>query len=150
METFVLLWSSLTCKPLFYCLYCFCSAKAFLEWSFQPKNETRWECVFLPDNGAFYVNYVITSALVGTALELVRFPELLMYALRLCCSRSPAELAGVRQAIFYEFPFGINYAWMLTVFATTIIYSISCPIITVFGIIFLVSQFIHIICGSQC
>ena len=27
-----------------------------------------WSCIFLPDNGAFFVNYIITSALVGTAL----------------------------------------------------------------------------------
>ena len=25
----------------------------------------QWNCIFLPDNGAFFVNYVITSALVG-------------------------------------------------------------------------------------
>ena len=37
----------------------------------------EWNCIFLPDNGAFFVNYVITSALVGTALELMRVSELL-------------------------------------------------------------------------
>ena len=37
----------------------------------------EWNCIFLPDNGAFFVNYVITSALVGTALELMRMSELL-------------------------------------------------------------------------
>jgi hypothetical protein len=37
----------------------------------------QWNCIFLPDNGAFFVNYVITSALVGTALELLRVSELL-------------------------------------------------------------------------
>jgi hypothetical protein len=36
----------------------------------------EWSCIFLPDNGAFYVNYAITSALVGTALELMRVSEL--------------------------------------------------------------------------
>ena len=31
-----------------------------------PNNSTlKWNCIFLPDNGAFFVNYVITSALVG-------------------------------------------------------------------------------------
>ncbi len=36
----------------------------------------EWNCIFLPDNGAFFVNYVVTAALVGTALELLRFSEL--------------------------------------------------------------------------
>lgn len=54
----------------------------------QAGTETdRWQCVFLPDKGAFFVNYVVTSALIGTSLELIRFPELIMYAIRLSLSR---------------------------------------------------------------
>ena len=64
----------------------------------------RWNCIFLPDNGAFFVNYVITSSLVGTALEFMRFSELLMYAFRMCFARSVAESASVRKANLYEFP----------------------------------------------
>ncbi|KAK8732316.1 hypothetical protein OTU49_007019 [Cherax quadricarinatus] len=117
------------------------SAKGFMEWIVQQesKNETfRWECIFLPDNGAFFVNYVITSAFIGTSLELIRFPELFMYILRLALSRSEAETASVRRAILYEFPFGVQYAWMLLIFAMTIIYSISCPLITPFGTLYMV------------
>jgi hypothetical protein len=33
------------------------------------------------------VNYVITSAFIGTALELIRFPELFVYAVKLCLAR---------------------------------------------------------------
>ena len=44
----------------------------------------RWDCVFLPDSGAFFVNYVITAGLVGCGLELLRAPELFIYALFLC------------------------------------------------------------------
>ncbi|KAI2654568.1 Calcium permeable stress-gated cation channel 1 [Labeo rohita] len=40
-------------------------------------------CVFLPDNGAFFVNYVVTSSLIGTAMELLRIPALL-YAWTMC------------------------------------------------------------------
>ena len=42
----------------------------------------RWDCIFLPDSGAFFVNYVITSALVGTGLELIRFPEMFWYLIQ--------------------------------------------------------------------
>lgn len=114
------------------------SAKAFVEWALMTKNQTmRWECVFLPDNGAFYVNYVITSSFVGTALELIRFPELFMYVVRLCAMRSVAERISVRKAILWEFPFGTQYAWFLLVFAVTVIYSISCPLIAPFGLIYM-------------
>ena len=47
----------------------------------------NWQCIFLPDNGAFFINYVTTSALVGTGLEIMRFPELLVYAFRLAFAR---------------------------------------------------------------
>lgn len=57
----------------------------------------RWECVFMPDNGAFFVNYVITSSFIGTALELVRLPELITYSCRIMCVRSQAEKAEVRK-----------------------------------------------------
>ena len=63
----------------------------------KPNNYTmKWNCIFLPDNGAFFVNYVITSALVGTALEFMRFSELFMYAMRLMFARSVAEVPSVR------------------------------------------------------
>ncbi len=43
---------------------------------------SRWECVFLPDSGAFFVNYITTAALAGAGLELIRFPELFFYFVR--------------------------------------------------------------------
>ncbi|XP_076331810.1 osmosensitive cation channel TMEM63C-like isoform X2 [Tachypleus tridentatus] len=94
-------------------------------------------CVFLPDNGAFFVNYVITSAFIGTALQLIRFPELLMYVLRLCFSRSIAEQLGIRKAVLWEFEFGVQYAWFLLIFAMVIIYCLPCPLIAPFGLIYL-------------
>ena len=52
-----------------------------------PDSEINWQCIFLPDNGAFFINYVTTSALVGTGLEIMRFPELIVYAFRLAFAR---------------------------------------------------------------
>ena len=34
--------------------------------------DLNWDCIFLPDSGAFFVNYVITSAIIGSSLELIR------------------------------------------------------------------------------
>jgi len=106
-----------------------------------PTNSTlKWNCIFLPDNGAFFINYVITSALVGTALEYMRFSELFMYAMRLSFARSVAEIPAVRAANVYEFPFGFNYGWMLLIFALTVAYGVVCPLITPFGLFYLVMK----------
>ncbi len=67
----------------------FTTADAIFKFVFVPNtNETyRWECVFLPDSGAFFVNYIITAALVGAGLELIRFPELFFYLVRVSSSK---------------------------------------------------------------
>lgn len=114
------------------------SAQAFVEWSLQPKNKTmRWECIFLADKGAFFVNYVITSALIGTALELLRFPELAMYVWRLLWMKSRAETVTIRKQILSTFPFGIHYSWSLLIYTVTTVYSVICPLITPFGLLYL-------------
>eukprot|EP00092_Neocalanus_flemingeri_P037163 GFUD01040453.1.p1 GENE.GFUD01040453.1~~GFUD01040453.1.p1 ORF type:complete len:810 (+),score=66.89 GFUD01040453.1:227-2656(+) len=104
------------------------------------KTSLNWQCIFLPDNGAFFINYVATSAFVGTGLEIMRFPELIMYVVRLCFARSKAEISSVRKAILYEFPFGINYGWMLLIFALTVSYSVICPLITPFGLLYMIMK----------
>ncbi|GIY01699.1 CSC1-like protein 2, partial [Caerostris extrusa] len=94
------------------------SVKALLEWSIRKGETYRWQCVFLSGNGAFFVNYVITASFIGTALDLIRFPELFMYAFYICFSRSRAEQAGLRKAIISDYiqcampliaPFGLLY-----------------------------------------
>uniref|UniRef100_A0AAR2J4W5 Transmembrane protein 63B n=1 Tax=Pygocentrus nattereri TaxID=42514 RepID=A0AAR2J4W5_PYGNA len=57
------------------------------------------QCVFLPDNGAFFVNYVIASAFIGNAMDLLRIPGLLMYMIRLCLARSAAERRNVKKVL---------------------------------------------------
>lgn len=119
------------------------SAQALVEMSLESHNHTfRWECVFLPDKGAFFVNYVITSALIGTALELIRFPELSRFLWTLSISRSKAEIVNVQRTVLSEFAFGINYAWTLLIFTVTTTYSLVCPLITPFGLLYLIMKHI--------
>ncbi|XKL63810.1 hypothetical protein PGB90_006174 [Kerria lacca] len=115
--------------------------QTFLQFAFIQQNEyNRWRCLFLPDKGAFFVNYVITSSLIGTGLELIRFPELFLYAIRVALSRSRAETISARKLVLWEFPFGVHYAWMLLIFALTVVYSLSCPLITVFGLLYMLTK----------
>ena len=57
----------------------------------------HFSCIFLSGNGAFFVNYVITSAFIGSALELLRFSELFVYCVKLLMARSSAERMSVRK-----------------------------------------------------
>lgn len=99
---------------------------------------THWNCIFLSGNGAFFVNYVITSAFIGSALELLRFSELFVYGMKLLMARSSAERTSVRKHVIWEFQYGQQYAWVLCVFAMIVAYSISCPLIVPFGLVYLV------------
>ncbi|XP_048105193.1 CSC1-like protein 2 isoform X2 [Alosa alosa] len=114
------------------------SLDVFFRWLFDRKfladAAVRFECVFLPDNGAFFVNYVIASAFIGNAMDLLRIPGLLMYMIRLCLARSAAERRNVKRHQAYEFQFGAAYAWMMCVFTVVMTYSITCPIIVPFGL----------------
>lgn len=91
----------------------------------------------MPDKGAFFVNYVITAAFIGTSLELIRFPELIVYMWMLCTSKSRAETPYIRKSILIEFPFGIHYAWTVMVFTMSTVYSVACPLIMPFAMVYI-------------
>ena len=63
------------------------SAKDFSEWAINVNGTYRWERAFRPDNAAFFLNYVITSGFLGTALELLRISDLIMYAYKFSCAK---------------------------------------------------------------
>lgn len=116
------------------------SAQALVEWTihYTDNNETfRWECIFLPDKGAFFVNYIITTSLIGTSLELLRFPELIMYIWSLCTAKSKAETPFISRSILIEFPFGIHYTWTVMVFTVSTVYSVACPLIMPFAMVYI-------------
>ncbi|KAH6924250.1 hypothetical protein HPB50_014323 [Hyalomma asiaticum] len=91
----------------------------------------------LANSGAFFINYVVTSSFVGTTMELIRFPQLCLFILYTFMSRSKAETFAVQRASLFEFHFGVHYAWYLLIFAITMIYSLSCPLIVPFGLVYL-------------
>lgn len=99
--------------------------------------QSRLACVFLPNNGAFFVNYLITSALIGTALELCRFPELVSYAGNMACARNDGERRLARKEAVRAFAYGQQYAWMLVIFSVMVVYCITCPLVTPFGLLYL-------------
>uniref|UniRef100_A0A8C2ZAI6 Transmembrane protein 63A n=1 Tax=Cyclopterus lumpus TaxID=8103 RepID=A0A8C2ZAI6_CYCLU len=115
------------------------SLAVFLRWLFDKEflSNGKLRCVFLPDQGAFFVNYVITAALVGSGMELLRLPGLLLYTIRMAFARSAAERKYVKQNQAYEFEYGAMYGWCLCVFTVIMAYSIICPIIVPFGLLYM-------------
>ncbi|CAJ1067757.1 CSC1-like protein 2 isoform X2 [Xyrichtys novacula] len=105
------------------------SLDVFFRWLFDTRfldlATVRFQCVFLPDNGAFFVNYVIASGL-------------LMYMIRLCLARSAAERRNVKRvSVSEETRAGVAYAWMMCVFSVVMTYSITCPVIVPFGLMYM-------------
>lgn len=54
-------------------------------------------CVFLPDQGAFFVNYVIASAFIGNGMELLRLPGLIVYTFRMVMASTAADRRNIKQ-----------------------------------------------------
>ena len=54
-------------------------------------------CVFLPDQGAFFVNYVIASAFIGNGMELLRLPGLILYTFRMGMAKTVADRRNIKQ-----------------------------------------------------
>ncbi|XP_031822888.1 CSC1-like protein 1 [Sarcophilus harrisii] len=112
----------------------------FFRWLFdKASSETsiRLECVFLPDQGAFFVNYVIASAFIGNGMELLRLPGLILYTIRMIMAKTTADRRNLKQNQAFEYEFGAMYAWMLCVFTVIMAYSITCPLIVPFGLIYI-------------
>lgn len=98
-KTRMLNWSKSNC-PALYCYGTICLAssdRTTMANTLLRYVSSVYRCVFLPDNGAFFVNYVITSSLIGTAMELLRIPALMVYALRLCLAKPGAERIHVKR-----------------------------------------------------
>jgi hypothetical protein len=74
------------------------------KWLNQTSDDSvKWRCV--SDNGAFFLKYVTTCSLIGTALDLLRLPDLFLFLLNMIWSRSRAERLSNRMVQYYFFLF---------------------------------------------
>lgn len=108
------------------------SALAVLDSGVEPR------CLFPTDNGAYYINYVISSIFLSTILELIKPSDILSYYFILWTSRSTAEIEGGRQFIEREFSVGLQHTTVLLIFSVVMTYSISCPLIAPAGLCYMI------------
>lgn len=97
-----------------------------------------WDCLFPVETGSFFVNYTIQAGFLGNIMELLRIPELLVYLWSRAIARSRAEKDTASRYVVWDFAIGMRYPRFLLIFAMVVIYSMSCPIITVAGLIYMI------------
>lgn len=102
------------------------------------KGDFPWDCLFPVKIGSLFVNNTIQSAFLGNIMELLRIPELLIYLYYMARARSRAEVDAASRYVVWDFSIGIRYPRFLLIFAMVVTYSVSCPLITVAGLVYMV------------
>ncbi|XP_055328537.1 calcium permeable stress-gated cation channel 1-like [Paramacrobiotus metropolitanus] len=112
------------------------SLNIIVERFFSGKNvDIMWECAFLADNGAIFVNLMVIFSFVGAACQLLRLGQLFVFLCRYFCgSKSEAE-RNILLRTKTEFPFHEQYPDFLLTFNIVIVYCFVCPVITPFGLL---------------
>ncbi|KAH8867841.1 CSC1-like protein 2 [Schistosoma japonicum] len=101
------------------------------------------ECIFLPDSGALFINYVVTCGLLGTGLQLLRLGHIFQNLIRRCFyTHTVAERKVFSEPRPEAFAFGENYAFLSVVHTIIIAYTPICPIIYFFGLIYFLFKFL--------
>lgn len=70
-------------------------------------------------------------------MELMRLPELLIYLWYMATSRSRAEVDTASRYVVWDFSIGVRYPRFLLIFAMVVTYSVSCPLITIAGLVYM-------------
>ncbi|XP_064394060.1 calcium permeable stress-gated cation channel 1-like [Halichondria panicea] len=120
------------------------SALAELALDGETAIQSRLQCVFLPNNGAFFVSYAIIAVFVRTGLDLLRIPELLVYlAWRARAKTRRQRENALNKAANFNFLYGVHYAWNLVLFNLIISFSLTTPLITPIGVLyFLIKHYV--------
>ncbi|XP_062234721.1 CSC1-like protein 1 [Platichthys flesus] len=98
-------------------------------------------CLFMPDQGVFAVNYVITAAFMGSMMDLLLFSQLLRYIFRWVMPRSAAVGKYLKQNQANKFEYGPMYSWTLFTFTVVMANSLICPIIAPFGLLWMLLRY---------
>ncbi|GIX91798.1 CSC1-like protein 2 [Caerostris darwini] len=92
-----------------------------------------WSCLFFPDNGAFFVEYIFTSTFIGTPVQLIRLPDIFVCTWQLLTAKSEVERLSIRRGVIWDFNFGIQYSHSLLIFYMVTFFSLQCPVISIAG-----------------
>eukprot|EP00117_Sycon_ciliatum_P016722 scpid27024/ scgid3848/ Transmembrane protein 63C len=99
------------------------------------------ECIFLPNNGGFFISYLTFCAFIGTGVELLRLPAMIGYFLALARAKTRREKEDAKKVVAGDFQYGVEYAWVVTIFGMSLVFSITCPLVTIFGLTYLLLKY---------
>ncbi|CAH8659039.1 unnamed protein product [Heterobilharzia americana] len=103
----------------------------------------RLECIFLPDSGSLFMNYVVTCGLLGAGLQILRLNHIIPQLIkRICHSHTLAERKVFSQPQPETFGFGENHAFLSVVHTIIIAYAPICPLIYFFGMVYFLFKFL--------
>ena len=80
------------------------------------------QCLFMPENAGYFVNYVIASALVGLAQGQLRLSDLISFAKKMFLIKSKAEKVQIKRDTISEFDYVSGYVNLLIMFSIISIY----------------------------
>jgi Calcium-dependent channel, 7TM region, putative phosphate len=107
----------------------------FLEYLTDLETNFQWNCIFLPDNGAYFINSMMLMALFGSSVMLLRWKPLFKHIYYYITSRSWSEIRA--QCTFTknpDFSFDGNMADFLVNFTITNCLAPSSPLVIPFGL----------------
>ncbi|KAA0185173.1 hypothetical protein FBUS_05086 [Fasciolopsis buskii] len=103
----------------------------------------RVECIFVPDSAALFINYIITSAILGNVVQLLQLGRWIWFFIcRLFCVHSSAEACYLAQQNAGPFPFRERYASMNLITSIVVAYTPIAPIILPFGLLYFLADYL--------
>lgn len=118
------------------------SLSALGQLSSESELEDHLSCIFLPNNGAFFISYIIIATCVSIPLELLRVPQFLEYVYHKSTAKTKLQRhQAFKKVLRYDFALGIQYALNLLIFTLTTTFSLVTPLIVPFGAVFFVAKY---------
>lgn len=113
------------------------SIDALIEstWANRYRIASIWDGVFLPDSGAFFINYIVQMGLLSTVVESLRISERLTQWWKKMNAVTDEERTEA-ESFAYIHEYGMQYAFLLAVFAAVLTYSTTTPLIIPAGLIY--------------
>ena len=96
----------------------------------------KFECVFLANNGAFFVNYLIIAAFIGNGFELLRLPEIILSKIYSFGAYTYKEKMEAIKAASFSFYYGREYSYLLCVFCLVMVFCTTCPLVVPGGLVY--------------
>lgn len=92
--------------------------------------------MFIPGQGAFFINFIIHCALIKNFIDLCRLDEVFFYFISWFKSVTPKEKLEAAEAPYFAFSY--EYSFLLTILCIVLNFSLFSPFIMLFGLAYFI------------